>query len=258
MLLRVCSALALLRGAAGRVPAFSWDSPGVPAPRLAECRRRGALPARAHGLAGHLAPRRHRHAQGQGYMYGPKPTPGLGGEYGPASYYPAAFGAQYFEDAAEGAARAIHAANDGTVVLHYQNGDGALPFYRQSGVRAGHARRHGAARGGVPGVEARQRRHAATLPQLQLEPVLVARQGARPLGQALRERDLGPQAACWTAPSSTPTAARVEPGQREGLLRMARTIQAAALGTIVGLHASDSVRDRFTGVATAMQCTLAR
>ena len=56
----------------------------------------------------------------------------------------------------------------------------------------------------------------------------------------------------------TPTAARVEPGQREGLLRMARTIQAAALGTIVGLHASDSVRDRFTGVATAMQCTLAR
>jgi len=54
------------------------------------------------------------------------------------------------------------------------------------------------------------------------------------------------------------TAARVEPGQREGLLRMARTIQAAALGTIVGLHASDSVRDRFTGVATAMQCTLAR
>ena len=135
------------------------------------------------------------HAQGQGYMYGPKPTPGLGGEYGPALYNPAAFGAQYFEDAAEGAARAIHAANDGTVVLHYQNGDGALPFYRQSGVRAGHARRHGAARGGVPGVEARQRRHAATLPQLQLEP--VARQGARqsPLGQALRERDLGPQAA---------------------------------------------------------------
>ena len=54
------------------------------------------------------------------------------------------------------------------------------------------------------------------------------------------------------------TAARVEPGQREGLLRMARTMQAAALGTIVGLHASDSVRDRFTGVATAMQCTLAR
>ena len=141
------------------------------------------------------------HAQGQGYMYGPKPTPGLGGEYGPALYNPAAFGAQYFEDAAEGAARAIHAANDGTVV-HYQNGDGALPFYRQSGVRAGHARRHGAARGGVPGVEARQRQHAATLPQLQLEP--VARQGARPLGQALRERDLGPQAACWTAPSLTP------------------------------------------------------
>ena len=198
------------------------------------------------------------HAQGQGYMYGPKPTPGSGGEYGPASYDPAAFGVQYFEDAAEGAARAIHAANDATVMLHYQNGDGALPFYRQSGVRAGHARRHGAARGGVPGVEARQRRHAATLPQLQLEPVLVARQGARPLGQALRERDLGPQAACWTAPSLTPTAARVEPGQREGLLRMARTIQAAALGTIVGLHASDSVRDRFTGVATAMQCTLAR
>ena len=143
------------------------------------------------------------HAQGQGYMYGPKPTPGLGGEYGPALYNPAAFGAQYFEDAAEGAARAIHAANDGTVV-HYQNGDGALPFYCQLGVRAGHARRHGAARGGVPGVEARQRRHAATLPQLQLEPVLVARQGARPLGQALRERDLGPQAACWTAPSLTP------------------------------------------------------
>ena len=104
-------------------------------------------------------------------MYGPKPTPGSGGEYGPASYDPAAFGAQYSEDAAEGAAQAIHAANDGTVVLHYQNGDGALPFYRQSGVRAGHARRHGAARGGVPGVEARQRQHAATLPQLQLEPV---------------------------------------------------------------------------------------
>ena len=60
MLLRVCSALALLRGAAGRAPAFSWDSPGVPAPRLAECHRRGALPARAHGLAGDLAPRRHR------------------------------------------------------------------------------------------------------------------------------------------------------------------------------------------------------
>ena len=168
MLLRVCRASALLRGAAGRVPAFSWDSPGVPAPRLAECHRRGALPAGAHGLAGHLAPRRHRARAGQGYMYGPKPTPGLGGEYGPALYNPAAFGAQYFEDAAEGAARAIHAANDGTVV-HYQNGDGALPFYRQSGVRAGHARRHGAARGGVPGVEARQRRHAATLLQLQLD-----------------------------------------------------------------------------------------
>ena len=30
------------------------------------------------------------HAQGQGYMYGPKPTPGLGGEYGPALYNPAA------------------------------------------------------------------------------------------------------------------------------------------------------------------------
>ena len=57
-------------------------------------------------------------AQGQGYMYGPKPTPGSGGEYGPAWCNPAAFGAQYFEDAAEGAARAIHAANDGTVVLH--------------------------------------------------------------------------------------------------------------------------------------------
>ena len=111
------------------------------------------------------------HAQGQGYMYGPKPTPGSGSKYGPALYDPAAFGAQYFEDAAEGAARAIHAANNGTVVLHYQNGDGALPFYRQSGVRAGHApgwhaRRHGAARGGVPGVEAWQRWHAATLPQL--------------------------------------------------------------------------------------------
>ena len=193
-------------------------------------------------------------------MYGPKPTPGLGGEYGPALYNPAAFGAQYFEDAAEGAARAIHAANDGTVV-HYQNGDGALPFYCQLGVRAGHARRHGAAHGSVPDVEARQRRHAATLPQLQLEP--VARQGARqsPLGQALRERDLSPQAACWTAPSSTPTAARVEPRQREGLLRTVRTMQAAAPRTIVGLHASDSVRDRFsafTSVATAMQCTLAR
>ena len=197
------------------------------------------------------------HAQGQGYVYGPKPTPGSGGEYGPASYDPAAFGVQYFEDAAEGAARAIHAANDGTVV-HYQNGDGALPFYCQLGVRAGHARRHGAAHGSVPDVEARQRRHAATLLQLQLEP--VARQGARqsPLGQALRERDLGPQAACWTAPSSTPTAARVEPGQREGLLRTARTMQAAAPGTIVGLHAPDSVRDRFTSVATAMQCTLVR
>ena len=109
------------------------------------------------------------HAQGQGYMYGPKPTPGSGGEYGPASYDPAAFGAQYFEDAAEGAARAIHAANDGTVVLHYQNGDGALPFYCQLGVRAGHARRHGAAHGSVPDVEARQRRHAATLLQLQLD-----------------------------------------------------------------------------------------
>ena len=108
------------------------------------------------------------HAQGQGYMYGPKPTPGLGGEYGPALYNPAAFGAQYFEDAAEGAARAIHAANDGTVV-HYQNGDGALPFYCQLGVRAGHARRHGAAHGSVPDVEARQRRHAATLLQLQLD-----------------------------------------------------------------------------------------
>ena len=60
MLLRVCSALALLGGAAGRAPAFSWDSPGVPAPRLAECHHRGALPARAHGLAGDLAPRRHR------------------------------------------------------------------------------------------------------------------------------------------------------------------------------------------------------
>ena len=75
---------------------------------------------------------------------------------------------QYFEDAAEGAARAIHAANDGTVV-HYQNGDGALPFYCQLGVRAGHARRHGAAHGSVPDVEARQRRHAATLLQLQLD-----------------------------------------------------------------------------------------
>ena len=67
-----------------------------------------------------------------------------------------------------------------------------------------------------------------------------------------------PQAACWTASSPTPTAARVEPGQREGLLRTGRTMQAAAPGTIVGLHALDSVRDRFTGVATAMQCTLAR
>ena len=57
------------------------------------------------------------------------------------------------------------------------------------------------------------------------------------------------------------TAARVEPGQREGLLRTARTMQAAAPRTIVGLHASDSVRDRFsafTSVATAMQCMLAR
>jgi hypothetical protein len=35
-------------------------------------------------------------------------------------------------------------------------------------------------------------------------------------------------------------------------------MQAAAPGTIVGLHASDSERDRFPGEATAMQCTLAR
>ena len=49
-----------------------------------------------------------------------------------------------------------------------------------------------------------------------------------------------------------------EPGQREGLLRTARAMQVAAPGTIVGLHASDSVRDRFTGVAAAMQYTLAR
>ena len=50
--------------------------------------------------------------------------------------------------------RAIHTANDGTVVLNYQNGNSALPFYHQSGVRAGHAQWHGAVRGGVPGVEA--------------------------------------------------------------------------------------------------------
>ena len=41
--------------------------------------------------------------------------------YGPELYDPAAFGAhaQYFEDATEGAARAIHAANNDTVVLYY-------------------------------------------------------------------------------------------------------------------------------------------
>ena len=50
----------------------------------------------------------------------------------------------------------------------------------------------------------------------------------------------------------------VLPGQREGLLCMARTMHAAALGTIMGLRTSDSVRDCFTGVATAMQCMLAR
>ena len=54
-------------------------------------------------------------------------------------------------------------------MVHYQNGDGALPFYCQLGMRAGHARRHGAAHGSVPDVEARQRRHAATLLQLQLD-----------------------------------------------------------------------------------------
>jgi hypothetical protein len=75
---------------------------------------------------------------------------------------------QYFEDTAEGAARAIHAANNGTVV-HYQKGDGTLLFYCQLGVHAGHARRHGAAHGSVPDVEDRQRRHASTLMQLQLD-----------------------------------------------------------------------------------------
>ena len=47
-------------------------------------------------------------------------------------------------------------------------------------------------------------------------------------------------------------------GSAGGLLRTTRTMQATVPGTIVGLHASDSVRGRFTGVATAMQCTLAR
>ena len=39
---------------------------------------------------------------------------------------------------------------------------------------------------------------------------------------------------------------------------MARVMQAAALGTIVGLHASDSVWDCFTSVAAEMQCTMAQ
>ena len=41
------------------------------------------------------------HAQGQGYMYGPKPTPGLGGEYSPALYNPAAFVRSTLEDVAQ-------------------------------------------------------------------------------------------------------------------------------------------------------------
>ena len=110
--------------------------------RLANCHRCSALTARAHGLAGHLAPRCHRaRAEPRLHVQAETDAGLAGGKYGHASYNLAAFGVQYFEDAAEGAAWAIHTANDGTVVLHDQNSDGALPFYCQSGTHGGMALR---------------------------------------------------------------------------------------------------------------------
>ena len=70
--------------------------------------------------------------------------------------------------------------------------------------------------------------------------------------------DLSPQAACWTAPSLTPKVACVKPGQREGFLRTVWMMQVVVVVMIMGLHASDSMQDCCTGVATTMQCTLAQ
>ena len=140
--------LLLVTDSAGRLPVFTWDRLPV-FQHLADPNATSVSPfpsARTAWLATFPLVII-EHAQGQGYMYHPRPNSSRFGEYGPEPFDPSEYGGKFFEDAAEDAARAIRKINDSTIVLYYQNGNAALPFYRQ--VRHCGTSRLGTSHGGI-------------------------------------------------------------------------------------------------------------
>jgi len=192
------------------------------------------------------------HAQGQGYMYAPNDSPNASkpGIYGPEPYNPVQHGGcyKYLEAAAEDAAKAIRDVNDATIVLFYQNGDAALPFYRQTqritntSYRAkdcvvtttgdGTLPHYGAWKWDetnaiVQNYLTEQFLQTVTAPGSKLDGTFIDTAGASCLH---------------------------EPAQHAGLLETARMMQASAPNKIVALH-SMAYSD-FTGIAASMEYTL--
>eukprot|EP01063_Lacrimia_lanifica_P039904 TRINITY_DN88_c0_g1_i1.p1 TRINITY_DN88_c0_g1~~TRINITY_DN88_c0_g1_i1.p1 ORF type:complete len:426 (+),score=100.19 TRINITY_DN88_c0_g1_i1:91-1368(+) len=229
-------------------PAFSWDT--VPVyQHLADVNTTtgewGA--GRASWLAGFpIVVVEHAHAQG--YLY-EEVRPGE--LYGPRAYDPAVYGSGYFEDMASAAAADIKKHNTSTLVLYYQNGNGALPWFRTShGAEKPEFQDASCPPGGhphygdnmVPNWDHYNWNHSA--PGVAAHFVKALRQtagGKRPLDGTFVDTNN-----CIK-----------DPARYEALVDTARAMQAAAPELLVGVHRDGTSGAAFPGIGAAMSYTLA-